>query len=77
MASIQEDKMMHELSDDMDKELFKWLTTYEIPPLNLIAIMLARLTWLAKQGECTEDFLALLEAPKQLLDDQDKEKSIH
>jgi hypothetical protein len=48
-----------------------------VPTLNLIAIMLARLTWLAKQGNCKEDFLALLEAPKQILDEEDKEKSIH
>jgi hypothetical protein len=77
MASTQEDKMLHELSEDIDNELFKWLNTYEVPTLNLIAIMLARLTWLAKQGNCKEDFLALLEAPKQILDEEDKEKSIH
>jgi hypothetical protein len=77
MASTQEDKMLHELSEDIDNEVLKWLTTYEVPPLNLIAIMLARLTWLAKQTDCKEDFLQLLKAPEEILNEEIKEKNIH
>jgi hypothetical protein len=48
-----------------------------VPPLNLTAILLARLTWLAKLCNYTEDFVALLEAPSQILKEEIKEKSIH
>ena len=51
MASINEDKMLTDLSEDIDEAMFKWLNTYEMPPLNLTAVILARLTWLAKQGD--------------------------
>lgn len=78
MASTQEDKMLHELSEDIDTQILKWLTTYEVPSLNLIAIMLARLTWLAKQTDCKEDFIELLKAPEQILNrEEDNQKSIH
>jgi hypothetical protein len=77
MASKNEDIMLEELSGDIDEMLFKWLTTYEIPALNLTAVILARLTWLAKQGEYTNDFIRLLESPKHILTDEDEEKVRH
>ena len=69
--------MLEELSGDIDEMLFKWLSTYEIPPLNLTAIILARLTWMAKQGEYTNDFIRLLESPKNILAGEDEEKVVH
>jgi len=77
MASKDQDIMLEELSGDIDEMLFKWLSTYEIPPLNLTAIILARLTWLAKQGEYTNDFIRLLESPKHILNSEDVEKVVH
>ena len=77
MASKDQDMMLEELSGDIDNMLFKWLSTYEIPPLNLTAIILARLTWLAKQGDYTNDFIRLLESPKHILAGEDDEKVVH
>jgi hypothetical protein len=77
MASKDQDIMLEELSGDIDEMLFKWLSTYEIPPLNLTAIILARLTWMAKQGEYTNDFIRLLESPKNILAGEDEEKVVH
>ena len=77
MASKNENVMLEELSGDIDEMLFKWLTTYEIPALNLTAVILARLTWLAKQGDYRDDFIKLLESPKHILTGEDKEKVVH
>ena len=77
MASKDQDMMLEELSGDIDNMLFKWLSTYEIPPLNLTAIILARLTWLAKHGDYTNDFIRLLESPKHILAGEDDEKVMH
>jgi hypothetical protein len=77
MASKDQDMMLEELSGDIDNMLFKWLSTYEIPPLNLTAIILARLTWLAKNGDYTNDFIRLLESPKHILAGEDEEKVVH
>ena len=63
-ASKDEDTMLMHLSEDIDNKILEWLTTYEIPALNLTAIMLARLTWLAKQTNCKEDFVELLKLAK-------------
>ena len=77
MASKDEDMMLTELSGDIDEAMYKWLTTYEIPALNLTAVILARLTWLAKQGDYKEDFIKLLESPKHILSGKDEEKVVH
>jgi len=69
MAKI-DDGMLEHLSEDIDNALIKWLTTYEVPGLNLTAVMLARLTHLAKQGNYTDDFLRLLEAPKDIVENE-------
>jgi hypothetical protein len=77
MASKDEDMMLTELSGDIDEAMFKWLNTYEMPPLNLTAVILARLTWLAKQGDYKDDFIKLLESPKHILAKEDEEKVMH
>ena len=77
MASKNQDIMLEELSGDIDEVMFKWLTTYEMPALNLTAVILARLTWLAKQGDYKEDFIKLLESPKHILTNENEEKVIH
>jgi hypothetical protein len=76
-ASKDEDVMLMHLSEDIDTKILEWLTTYEIPSLNLIAIVLARLTWLAKQSNCREDFLELLKAPEQILNEEDGKDYLH
>ena len=77
MASKNEDMMLTELSGDIDEAMFKWLTTYEMPALNLTAVILARLTWLAKQGDYKDDFIKLLESPKDILAGENEEKVVH
>jgi hypothetical protein len=77
MAKSKEDEMLEHLSEDIDNALIKWVTTYEIPPLNLTAVILARLTWMAKMGDYREDFLQLLKSPENVLDDEDDEKVVH
>jgi hypothetical protein len=77
MAKINDGGMLEELSIDMDSALLKWLTTYEIPGLNLTAVMLARLTHLAKQGNYTDDFLRLLEAPKDIVVSEEIKPQVH
>ena len=72
-ATKDENVMLEHLSEDIDNKLLEWLTTYEMPALNLTAVILARLTWLAKETNSREDFLELLKAPSQILKDEDKE----
>ena len=76
MVMATNEKMLSELSEDMDKKILEWLQTYEIPPLNLIAVMLARLTWLAKLSDVKEDFVQLLKAPELAFDSEEKTKDI-
>jgi hypothetical protein len=76
-ASKDKDEMLQELSDQIDNKLIEWLTQHKIPPLNLSAVILARLTWLAKESDCKDDFLSLLEAPREILENEDNEKQIH
>jgi len=77
MASSQEDSMLAELSEEIDATLVKWIGEYKIPPLNITAVILARLTWLAKQTNCKEDFISLLEAPKEILESEEEHKQVH
>jgi hypothetical protein len=72
-----DDKMLEVISEDIDNALLKWMTTYEIPPLNLTAIILARLTWLSKQGQYQTDFLEILKAPQDILAQEDKKDILH
>ena len=78
MASKDEDQMLEHLSEDIDNALLKWATTYEIPALNLTAVVLARLTWLAKMGDYRDDFLRLLQSPQDIFgQEDDEEKVVH
>jgi len=73
-----DDEMLEQLSLDVDTELLKWMTTFEIHPLNLIAVILARLTWIAKQSNIEEDYLKLLESPKDIISKSEQEsKQVH
>ena len=76
-ASIEEDKMLASLSEQIDTKLLEWLTEHKVPTLNLIAIMLARMTWLSKQSNCREDFLELLKAPEKILTEEDSKDYLH
>ena len=77
MASTQEDSMLAELSEEIDATLIKWMGEYKVPPLNITAVILARLTWLAKQTNCKEDFISLLQAPREILESEEKHKQVH
>jgi hypothetical protein len=77
MASSQEDSMLAELSEEIDATLIKWMGEYKVPPLNITAVILARLTWLAKQTNCKEDFISLLEAPREILESEEEHKQVH
>jgi hypothetical protein len=73
-----DDEMLEQLSLDVDNEIMKWLTTFEVHPLNLTAIILARLTWLAKQANIEQDYLKLLESPKDIISKTEQEsKQVH
>jgi hypothetical protein len=76
-ASKNQDEMLQELSDQIDNQLVEWVTQHKMPPLNLAAVILARLTWMAKMSDCKDDFLSLLEAPRDILENEDNEKQIH
>lgn len=67
MATSQEDAMLALLSDEIDHKLVEWMQEHKLPPLNLTAIILARLTWLARVGEYENAFLELLEHPKEII----------
>jgi hypothetical protein len=73
----KEDEMLGHLTEDIDMAFMKWMNMYEVPALNMTAVVLARLTWLAKLGNYREDFLELLKAPGTILDPADDEKVIH
>jgi nitrogen fixation-related uncharacterized protein len=72
-----DDKMLEAVTEDIDNALLKWMTTYEMPALNLTAVILARLTWLAKQGQYQEDFIKLLQAPQDILIEEEKKDILH
>jgi len=72
-----DDKMLESVTEDIDNALLKWMTTYEMPALNLTAVILARLTWLSKQGQYQEDFIKLLQAPQDILIEEEKKDILH
>jgi hypothetical protein len=77
MVKSDDDKMLEIIVEEIDNTLMKWLTTYEMPGLNLSAIILARLTWLAKQCGYEDDFIRLLKAPEDILNQEDDTKVMH
>jgi hypothetical protein len=78
MASIEPNEMLVELAEKIDLQLMDWMIENKLPPLNIVAIVLARLVRLAKETDCMEDFIALLDAPKEILNEEiDKERVVH
>jgi hypothetical protein len=79
MASIKEDALLSELSEQIDVTLHQWIQEYNIAPLNLTAVILARLSWLAKMNNYENDFLTLLECPKDFIhiDENTNKNMIH
>lgn len=78
MASIEPDAMLAELAEQIDLQLMGWMVENKLAPLNVMAIVLARMTRFSKETNCTEDFIALLETPKQILNEEiDKERVVH
>jgi hypothetical protein len=76
-ASIEEDVMLISLTEQVDMALYEWMLEHKIPALNLTAVILARLTWLAKQGDYSEDFFKLLESPSKILKQEENNKVVH
>ena len=77
MASKDEDKMLEDLAESIDTALFEWMTKFKMPALNLTAVILARLTWLAKQGNYREDFIEILKAPEEILNKEEIKPQVH
>jgi hypothetical protein len=78
MASVEPDEMLVELAEQIDLQLMDWMVENKLPPLNVIAVVLARMARFSKETDCVENFIALLEAPKEILNEEiDKEKVVH
>ena len=68
MGEKDEFSYLEDLSNEIDSKLLEWIQTYDMHPLNLIAVVLARMTWIAKMNDMKEDFLRLLESPRDIID---------
>ena len=68
MGEKDEFSYLEDLSNEIDSKLLEWIQTYDMHPLNLIAVVLARMTWIAKMSDMKEDFLRLLESPKDIIE---------
>ena len=68
MPTKDEFSYLEDLSNEIDAKILQWLQTYDMHPLNLIAVILARLTWVAKMNDMKADFLRLLESPKDIIE---------
>lgn len=77
MASVEDDGILLELSDAIDDKLLEWIQTYDLHPLNLAAIALARLTRMAKETGNEDDYIKLLEHPKDIIYQDDKKDILH
>ena len=76
MAKSDDNKMLEIIVEEIDNTLMKWLTTYEMPGLNLSAIILARLTWMARMGNYREDLIEFLKTPESILEQEEDYKDI-
>lgn len=65
------------LSKDIDDALVQWLNTYKTSPLNVCGVVLARLLWLSKLSDSQEDFIKLLDAPKEVFEQEKESKQLH
>ena len=59
MGEKDEFSYLEDLSAEIDSKLLEWIQTYDMHPLNLIAVVLARMTWIAKMNDMKEDFLRI------------------
>jgi hypothetical protein len=71
MGEKEDFSYLEDLTVDIDKELLNWMQTYDMHPLNMAAVVLARLTWLAKTCDMKDDFLRLLESPRAIMELQE------
>jgi hypothetical protein len=71
------DSQLELLSKDIDDALMQWLNTYKTTPLNICGVVLARLLWLAKVSDSQEDFIKLLDAPKEVLEKERESNQLH
>ena len=75
---LENDGLLLDLSEEIDGALLEWIQTYELHPLNLSAIVLARLTRMAKETGTEDDYIKLLEHPKEVIYmDDDKKDMLH
>jgi len=72
-----DDSQLELLSKDIDNALVQWLNTYKTTPLNVCGVVLARLLWLSKLSDSQEDFIKLLDAPKEVLEQEKESKQLH
>ena len=72
-----DDSQLELLSKDIDDALVRWLNTYKTSPLNVCGVVLARLLWLSKLSDSQEDFIKLLDAPKEVFEQEKESKQLH
>jgi hypothetical protein len=75
--NLEDDGLLLDLSEEIDGALLEWVQTYDLHPLNLTAIILARLTRMAKETGTEDDYIKLLEHPKDIIYQDDKKDILH
>jgi hypothetical protein len=74
---LENDDLLLDLSEEIDGALLEWIQTYDLHPLNLTAIILARLTRMAKETGNEDDYIKLLEHPKDIIYQDDTKDILH
>ena len=74
---MNEDKQLEKLSTEIDVQMTDWMMQYDIHPLNLCAILLARMVWLSRLGDFKEDLMQLLDTPKYSITEEDSKGPLH
>jgi hypothetical protein len=74
---LENDDLLLDLSEEIDGALLEWIQTYDLHPLNLSAIILARLTRMAKETGNEDDYIKLLEHPKEIIYQDDTKDILH
>jgi hypothetical protein len=69
-----DDKNLAKLATENDVQMTDWMMQHDIHPLNMCAIILARMVWLSRLGDFQDDFLKLLESPKYSITVEDDTK---
>lgn len=77
MMDLEDDGLLLDLSEEIDGALLEWIQTYDLHPLNLSAIVLARLTRMAKETGTEDDYIKLLEHPKDIIYQDDTKDILH